>query len=152
MTCDNYNPFEGEGYDNPFVRASFDLVQDGINFVINDDHLHQTMSPFQYALEIRTLRLQGRRRIGHTTTIKCLMDEYSSITVVPKQQLALNCYPEYQQTNLVFTTNHLQQAVPTLDIDVDLCLIDNASHYTQQALDIIYHTMIGRTTLFVQMQ
>ena len=89
---------------NIFTNSSMDLIDDAIYWLKRDSQsrivMEKQLDPYTYAKEFRTLRISGRRQLGHTHLINQLSydisspigSKYSTLIVAPNSDMAQHYY------------------------------------------------------------
>ena len=166
------------------LKCTLDLINDALYYLHNDEKVigyKKEMPPAMFARDFKTVRIGGRRQLGHTTVIDRLANDpgvvgrYSTMTVIPEHKfLNLHNYdPERYWKGCdgpdgciipikdldPFNVRGSMPLVPKMfrgrpeeQTKVDLCLVDMSSWTKEKDLDIMYHVLSPHVDLFVLFQ
>ena len=164
------------------LNCTLDLIEDALECLRADEKVtgyKEATPPVLFARDFKTVRIGGRRQMGHSTVIDRLTisSQYSTMTVIPEHK-HLHCHnydPErYWRKRNLFSADGC--IVPIKDLDplhvrgsmpfvpkmfrgrpeeqckVDLCLVDMTSWIKEKDLDMMYHVLCPHVDLFVLFQ
>lgn len=145
------------------------LIDEQYNFLMKDPEIikiKQMIPPVKFAWDFGSLIFKGRRGLGLTwlaENIFLLMYTPSLIiahneaqTSFIKRQISefiSSDIRQYQLNNWIFPISWFKERPEHILCGVDnmkfkLCLLDNASHFTEEEIDLVFATLIHKVDMF----